>query len=205
MALPYDHSVYFKNYPQTFYLVIINEATEIFKTGQGKILKASSSALCPSVSHTKLGLCSQVWIFSDSSSPKSKPQSPVKAKALGKEGCWLPGCLGACKAGAPTLHIQLSNQLSCFQPYTSCLLYEVSCSEALSLSKSVQGILGPLFISIILHNSPRWASFPQSPLSHLHSPLKRFLLKSLVCCCPISMFFGLCSLKILQFFFWCYF
>ena len=54
-------------------MVSINEATEILKTGQGKILKAPSSVLCLSISHTKFGLCIKVWRFSDSVSPKRKP------------------------------------------------------------------------------------------------------------------------------------
>ena len=67
-------------------MVSINEATEILKTGQGKILKTLSSVLCHSISHTKFGLCTKVWRFSDSVSPKRKPQSLAKAKVLGKVG-----------------------------------------------------------------------------------------------------------------------
>ena len=71
---------------QAWHGKIINEASKILKTGQGKILKAPSSVLGCSISHNKFGLCTQVWRFSDTVSPKRKPQSPAKAKVLGKVG-----------------------------------------------------------------------------------------------------------------------
>ena len=74
--------------------------------------------------------------------------------------------------------------------------YDVSCSETLSFPRVFRANLGPLLITIVHHISPCWGTFPQSPLSHFQLPLKRFLLKSLFCCCLICMFFGLCSLKI---------
>ena len=83
--------------------------------------------------------------------------------------------------------------------------YDVSRSETLSFPRVFRANLGALLITIILYTFPCWGSFSQSPLSHFQLPLKRFLLKSLVCCCLISTFFGLHSLNILQYFFCCYF
>lgn len=117
--------------------------------GQGKSTEATSPngqiltqfpyfSLCPSVSHARL--CPQVWRFSDSISPKRKRQSLAKGLGKGEE---LVAQLLRCRRQELQLsHTQLSNEIPCTQPHTSCLH-----SEALSLSRASRQV-GSISVSV---------------------------------------------------------
>lgn len=64
-------------------------------------------------------------------------------KGLEKRKGWFPACSGVLRQEIQISYMQLVNQLCCVQSYTSWLHYEVSYMKALSLSKGIQGKLGP--------------------------------------------------------------
>lgn len=81
-------------------------------------------------------LASQIW-FPQRQSHSHWPTSLAKKKG------WFPVCSGVWRQELQISHVKLSNQLYCVQSYASWLHYEVSYTEALRLSKGVQGKLGP--------------------------------------------------------------
>lgn len=124
---------YFKNYPQTSFVVIISRATGIFQMGKKKVLVILSSvdrfslnSFTFSVSHIKQGmlfalkfLASQIWF------PQRQSHSHWP-KGLAKRKGWFLVCSGVLRQELQIFHMQLSNQLYCIQSYTSWLHYEAT-------------------------------------------------------------------------------